>query len=315
MRSLLCVLRIVVSVAGIALCCMHEALAQTPSRQTTALASQTRVVLLGTGTPNADPDRSGPSLAVVAGGQAYLVDCGPGVVRRAAAAFHAGVGALAVDKLTRVFVTHLHTDHTVGLPDLMFTPWAQGRRVPIEAFGPPGLAKMAEHLVAAYNEDIRIRTDGLEPASADGYKINVHEIEPGLIYQDEHVRVTAFPVNHGTWEHAFGYRFETADRSIVVSGDTSPTPKLIKHAKDCDVLVHEVYCQAGLDRRAPVWQRYHSTFHTSAVELGEIAAQIQPKLLVMTHLLLWGCPLEQLRAEVRRSYDGEVRIGRDLAVY
>jgi len=285
-----------------------------PSRVTLA-SDGTKVVLLGTGTPNADPERSGPATAVVVNGQAYLVDCGPGVVRRAAAAHRAGINALAVDKLTHVFITHLHSDHTLGYPDLIFSPWVLERTVPLEAYGSPGLAAMTDHILAAYEVDIRVRVDGLEPANMTGYQVNVHEIGPGVIYEDGNVRVTAFPVRHGSFEHAYGFRFETPDRTVVISGDTAPCASLIEHAKGCDVLVHEVYSQAGSETRPPEWQRYHRAFHTSAVELAEIANQVRPKLLVLTHLLLWGSSPEELVAEIRETYDGEVRYGQDLDVY
>ena len=160
--------------------------------------SETRVILLGTGTPNAEPDRSGPALAITVNGQAYLVDCGPGIVRRAAAAHRAGIEALAVQRLNRVFITHLHSDHTVGYSDLILTPWVLGRERPLEAYGPPGLTGMTEHVLKAYAEDIQIRIEGLERANAEGCKVNVHEIEAGVIYQDHNVRVTAFPVKHGS---------------------------------------------------------------------------------------------------------------------
>ncbi|MCH7924139.1 MAG: MBL fold metallo-hydrolase [Planctomycetes bacterium] len=275
----------------------------------------TRLVLLGTGTPNADPARSGPALAVVVNGQAYLVDCGPGIVRRAAAAHQMGIEALAVEKLTHVFITHLHSDHTLGYPDLIFTPWVLERAAPLEAFGPPGLAAMTEHILAAYHEDIAIRIEGLEPANAMGYKVNVHEITAGLVYQDKNVRVTAFPVRHGSWPHAYGFRFDTADRSIVISGDTAPCESLVQHAKGCDLLVHEVYSNVAFQRRPAVWQRYHASFHTSTTELAEIARQVQPKLLVLTHQLFWGSAPEELVAEIRQTYDGDVRSGNDLDVY
>jgi ribonuclease BN (tRNA processing enzyme) len=247
--------------------------------------------------------------------QAYLVDCGPGVVRRAAAARRTGIDALAARKLTHVFITHLHSDHTLGYPDLILTPWVLGRKTPLEAFGPPGLSEMTRHVLAAYDEDIRIRLDGLEPANGDGYKVNVHEVAPGRIYADENIRVTAFPVRHGSWQHAFGFRFDTMDRSIVVSGDTAPCPSLIEHARGCDVLVHEVYSKAGFETRSPEWQRYHASFHTSTTELAEIAREIRPQLLVLTHLLFWGTTPDQLLAEIKQSYDGAVRCGYDLEVY
>lgn len=275
----------------------------------------TRVVMLGTGTPNADPDRSGPAVAVVVGDRAYLVDCGPGVVRRASAASKAGVDALAVAKLEHVFITHLHSDHTLGYPDLIFTPWVLGRAVPLEAFGPPGLAKMTEHIRSAYDQDVRMRLDGLEPANADGYKVNVHEIESGVVYEDDRVKITAFSVDHGSWCHAFGYRFDTADRSVVISGDTAPCESLIEIARGCDVLVHEVYSQAGFETRPPKWKRYHAAFHTSTTELAEIATRVQPGLLVLYHQLYWGSTDDHLVAEVRRDYDGNVVSAEDLEQY
>ncbi len=276
---------------------------------------RTRIVLLGTGTPNAEPDRSGSAVAIVVDGTPYLIDLGPGVVRRAAAAHEAGVEGLDVPKLRFAFVTHLHSDHTLGYADFIFTPWVLERDVPAEVFGPPGLQAMTDHLLAAYGDDIRVRIDGLEPANPDGYKVVVHEIEPGLIYEDENVRVTAFRVEHGSWPHAFGYRFETPDRSIVISGDTRPSPAIAENCRGCDVLIHEVYSQAGFEGRDPVWQRYHSSSHTSSLELGRIAAEAQPGLLILYHQLLWGSTPTELVEEVRQLYDGEIVYGNDLEVY
>ena len=285
------------------------------SRSPESSNPSTQLVLLGTGTPNADPTRSGPALAVVVNGQAYLVDCGPGIVRRAVAARQMGIKALAVEKLTHVFITHLHSDHTLGYPDLIFTPWVLERNTPLEAYGPPGLAAMTEHILAAYQEDIAIRIDGAEPANTMGYQVNVHELTPGVVYQDKNIRVTAFPVRHGSWPHAYGFRFDTADRSIVVSGDTAPCESLVKHAKGCDLLVHEVYSHVAFQHRPAVWQRYHASFHTSTTELAEIARQVQPKLLVLTHQLFWGSTPAELVAEIRKTYAGDVRSGNDLDVY
>ncbi len=278
-------------------------------------APATQVILLGTGTPNADPDRSGPAVAVVVNETPYLVDCGPGIVRRAAAAKRKGVTGLDAPNLERVFITHLHSDHTLGLPDLIFTPWVLGRDTPLEIYGPPGTSEMAEHLVAAYRQDIRIRIDGLEPANPNGYQVNVHEIEPGIVYRDDNVIVKAFPVRHGSWKHAFGYRFETADRTIVISGDTAPCQSLIDHAEGCDILIHEVYSAKAFKERPPEWQRYHAAFHTSTKELAEIATRVRPGLLVLTHQLFWGTTEGDLLAEIRESYDGPVVSGRDLDKY
>jgi ribonuclease BN (tRNA processing enzyme) len=305
------VLALALAVAMVAGCRAAE------QEQAGALGSsgRTQVVLLGTGTPNAEPDRSGPAVAVVVDDTPYLIDLGPGVVRRAAAAYQAGVEGLAVAKLKTAFITHLHTDHTLGYPDFIFTPWVLERDVPAEVYGPKGTQAMTEHLLAAYAEDVRVRINGLEPANTEGYKVNVHEIEPGLIYEDERVRVTAFPVEHGGWEEAFGFRFDTPDRSIVLSGDTRPMRSIVENCRGCDILIHEVYSQAGFERRAPVWQRYHASSHTSTLELGELAAEARPGLLVLYHQLLWGSTPEELLAEIRQVYAGPVVYGKDLDIF
>jgi ribonuclease BN (tRNA processing enzyme) len=277
--------------------------------------SATEVVMLGTGTPNADPDRSGPCVAVVAGGRAYLVDAGPGLVRRAAAAARNGIAALAPERLGIVFLTHLHSDHTVGLPDLMLTPWVLERREPLEVYGPPGVRNMTSHLLAAYAEDIRIRNEGLEPDKTDGWQVHAHEIEPGLVYQDSNLKVTAFAVPHANWPHAFGYRFETADRVIVISGDTRPSDAVVEACRGCDILVHEVYSADRFVTRPPDWQRYHADAHTSTTELASIATRARPKLLVLYHQLFWGTDDEGLVREVKRGYEGAVVSAKDLEVY
>ncbi len=286
----------------------------------TALRAQaparTRVVMLGTGTPNADPDRYGPSVAVIVDETSYLVDFGVGVVRRAAAAEAKGIKALGVTRLTRAFATHLHSDHTLGLSDLILTPWILERDTPLTLYGPRGLRAMANHLVAAYAEDLRIRTRGGEPAHRyDPKRVIVHEIAPGPVYRDDLVTVTAFSVKHGSWEQAFGYRFQTPDRTIVISGDTGPDSHIEDQCRRCDVLVHEVYSGAGFAKRPPEWQAYHSRYHTSARELGAIAARAQPGLLVLYHQLIWSSTEEELLNEVRSVYGGKVVSAHDLDIF
>ena len=277
-------------------------------------AGVSQVVLLGTGTPNADPQRAGPAVAVVVHDTPYLVDFGPGVVRRAAAAHARGIDGLAVSRLNRAFLTHLHSDHTAGYPDLILTPWVLGRTAPLQVYGPAGTREMTAHLLAAYREDIRERLEGLEPANPTGYQVQVREIAPGLVYQDERVKVEAFTVQHGTWP-AYGYKFYTPDRTIVISGDTAPTPACVAAYRDCDVLVHEVYSSLGFETRAPAWQRYHASVHTSARELAEMATQAQPGLLILYHQLFHGVSEETLLGEVRERYAGQVVSGQDLDVY
>jgi ribonuclease BN (tRNA processing enzyme) len=281
---------------------------------TSTSSSQTKVVILGSGTPIADPNRSGPAVAVVVDDQPYLVDFGPGVVRRCAAAHQNGVEGLAPWRLTRAFATHQHSHHTTGLPDLIFTPAVIGRRESLELYGPEGISAMTGHILEAYREDLRERIEGLEPANPNGYVINVHEIKPGLFYQDDSVQITAFPVRHGSWP-AFGFQFITPERRIVISGDSAPLGSMLEYACACDILVHEVYSVKGFHSRSADWKKYHSSVHTSAHELGELAQKARPGLLVLYHQLFWGSSEEDLLAEVRSKYDGEVVSARDLDVF
>lgn len=276
---------------------------------------KTQIALLGAGTPNADPDRSGPAVAIVVNDTPYVIDCGPGVVRRAAAAERKGVKGLAVEKLRRLFITHLHSDHTAGLPDFILTPAVLERDAPLEIYGPPGIKAMTDHILKAYAEDINIRLHGLEPSMPRGYVVNVHEIKTGVVYRDENVTVKAFPVKHGSWRHALGFRFETPDRVIVISGDSAPTGSVIEACNGCDVLIHEVYSTTGFARRPPEWQRYHSSFHTSSKELAEIATKARPGLLILYHQLLWGATPEQLLDEIKQGYQGRVVFGNDLEIF
>lgn len=289
----------------------------------------TQVVMLGTGNPQPDPDRSGPATAVVVNGSAYLVDFGPGVVRRAAAAqLDRGIAALDPTNLRVVFLTHLHSDHTAGYPDLILTPWVMGRRHPLEVFGPKGLKSMTEHVLAAYGEDIGIRTGGMEHASPDGWRVNAHEIKAGVVYKDANVTVTAFPTKHGDWDETFGYRFDTADRSIVISGDTIPTQATIDACRGCDVLVHEALTEKflnnpmrpnaqGYDIRA-----YSAKYHTTTTQLVELANKAKPGLLILYHNSITLRPRKRPFASTpddllqeMKGYRGRVVVGHDLDVY
>jgi ribonuclease BN (tRNA processing enzyme) len=279
----------------------------------------TQVVILGTGTPRADPDRSGPAVAVISNDQAYLFDAGPGVVRRAAAASRVdGIPALTASRLGRVFLTHLHSDHTLGLPDLIFSPWVLGRTAPLDLFGPPGTKSMVDHIEAAWQQDIDIRVHGLEHGNETGYKVTVHEIEPGVVYRDSGLKITAIPVHHGSWPQAFAYRIDAPDRSIVISGDCSPSPALLEAAKGCDLLLHEVYSETEPEHghfNSPDWPEYMRQFHTSTAQVAEIANQAKPKLLVLYHQIWGNVEDEALLKEVRRAYQGSVRSAKDLDVY
>lgn len=274
-------------------------------------AQTTEVVLLGTGMPYPDPNASGPATAVVIGKRVLLFDAGPGVMRRMKAA------NLPINGPEALFITHLHSDHTLGYPDLILTSWVMRRAKPFPVYGPRGLQRMTRHLLAAYSEDIHIRTHGLEHEVPGGYRVNVKEIRSGLVYQHDGVRVTAIRVPHGNWKEAFAYRIDTPDRSIVISGDTRPSEALIKASTGVDVLIHEVYSAEYLkpeDRPGGKdWPQYNREFHTSDVELGSIAARIKPKLLILTHIIRMGATDEELLAGVRKGgFAGQAIIGRDL---
>lgn len=279
------------------------------------ILAQTELVLLGTGTPNADPDRMGPSLAIVVRDTPYLVDFGPGVVRRAAGAHRLGVKGLAVDRLRIAFATHLHSDHTAGLSDLFLTPAVLDRHGPLRLFGPKGTREMAKHIRAAYRLDIENRVKGLERGDASAYEIQVTEFQPGLIYQDANVRVKAFRVAHAGWQESYGFRFETPDKVIVVSGDCTPSEAVVEACNGCDILVHEVYSVAGFAKRPEQWRKYHANAHTSSVQLGELAKRARPKLLVLHHQLVWSSNEAELMKELRSVYAGEVRYGNDLDIF
>jgi ribonuclease BN (tRNA processing enzyme) len=277
--------------------------------------TDTKLILLGTGTPFADPTKSGPSLAIVVNNTSYIVDCGPGVVRRAAEASKLGFPSLEAAQLKTLFITHLHSDHTIGLADIILTPAVLDRNAPIRIYGPVGSKKMTDDLMSAYKEDIAIRINGLEKGDAIAYQVYTNEIKEGQIYKDSNLTVTAFNVQHGQWDNAFGFVFQTKDKKIVISGDCTYSENLIKYAKDCDILVHEVYSDAGLKKRTQRWQDYHSTFHTSTYQLADIANQVKPKLLILNHQLTFGTSLQSLLDELKSKYAGPVVNGADLDVF
>ena len=293
------------------------ALAQTQVSPSKEPSKPTEIVFLGTGFPLPTPDRQGPSLAVIANGKAYLVDAGVGLVRQANAAYISGVEAMKPDGLGIAFITHLHSDHTLGLADLIFTPWIIGRTSPLELYGPPGIKAMADNILKAYEQDIRIRIEGLEGANKTGYKVNAHEIEPGVVYQDANVKVTAFLVDHGSWQQAYGYRFDAAGKSIVISGDTRPSQGVIKACDGCDVLVHEVYSgNGGTSQKSPEeWSKYMAAFHTSAEELGILATKARAKTLIMTHYVPRGTSDQtEMVNLVKKGFAGTLIVARDLDV-
>lgn len=281
------------------------ALAQTPSR--------TRVIMLGTGTPAADPDRFGTAVVILVDSTPYLFDAGVGVVRRWSAAIRGQQLSLAPSSLRTAFITHLHSDHTLGYPDLILSSWTleQGPHRPLEIYGPKGLKAMTDHLLAAYAEDIAVRVGGEgERAGEAPPVVRVHEIGTGVVYRDSLVTVTAFPAHHGTWAQAFGYRIETPDRVIVLSGDAAPPSEIPSQCRGCDILLHE-----GGFRLAAEANPYYLKFHTTTEDLARIAAAARPKLLVLYHQPPAGPVPERGYAALRALYAGPFVVARDLDVF
>ena len=279
----------------------------------------TKLVLLGTGNPNPSPDQSGCALALVVRDTPYIIDFGPGLIRRAARmspTYGGPMEALETSNLKRAFLTHLHSDHTSGYPDLILTPWVMGREESLDVYGPAGTGHMTEHVLLAYQEDIRYRVYGEEPTNDLGWRVNWHEFDrEGEIYRDSNILVEAFPVTHGSWPNAWGFRFTTPDKVIVVSGDCKPSSRVTEYAAGADLLVHEVYSYQGYQSRSDAWKAYHANHHTSTLQLGEIAREARPGKVILYHILYWGSTEEELLKEIRSVYQGEVHVGRDLDIF
>ena len=265
-----------------------------------------QVILLGTGYPRPSVERAGPATAIVAGEKLFVVDTGRGVVMRLTAT------GIPLKAIRAVFLTHLHSDHTTGLPDLFTSSWIFGRKQPLELYGPPGTEGLSDALLRFLGEDIHIRRDLTEMLPAAGARINTHIVREGVVYQDEDVKVTAFAVDHRPVKYAFGYRFDSRGKSIVISGDTRPSENLIRHAQGADVLVHEAYLPEHFDRvDTPEVAARLKAYHTSAEEVGEVAQRAGVKLLVITHVI----PEDSEAVFLERAgkhFKGKIVVGRDL---
>ena len=283
----------------------------------TASAS-TKLFILGTGTPNPNPERMGSSYLVLANDEPYLFDYGTGVIRRIAAFSPSWGGeyqALEVENLKYAFLTHIHSDHTLGLADLIITPWIMGRSEPLKIFGPKGAKNMHTNIIKAYQPDIDYRIYGTQPQNSTGYKVIFNELKDKFVYQDENIKVTAFSNDHGDLQESYGFLIETIDKRILISGDTAMSKNLISYGEDLDYLIHEIYSQKGFNNKTPDWQKYHQAHHTSPKEVAAIAKLLQPKSLILSHILFWGSSEQEILDEVKTFYSGKIIVAEDGMIF
>ncbi len=288
------------------------------SQPAPAAKDEFRVTLLGTGSPMPAMRRFGPGVLVQAGGQNLLIDSGRGVTQRL---LQVGLKLGAVDAL---FITHLHSDHVVGIPDLWLTGWLEAgyaqRNGPFRVFGPAGSQNLMDGLVKAYDWDIkaRIADQKLDPANV---RPEVSEIRQGVIYSKSGVTVTAFEVDHGELlKPAFGFRVDFAGRSVTISGDTRFSENLIHHATGTDLLIHQVAAVRAELMDSPVF-KVILDHHTKPEEAGTVFSRTKPRLAVYYHFVLLGTPKvpavteEEVLTMTRKTYAGPLLIGEDLMAF
>lgn len=292
------------------LCLCGMAVAQSSSQVNSDVTPKDiRVTLLGTASgPRAFVDKAGVSTLVEAGGERLLFDAGRGFMQRLVQAGY------PMNAVSRLFLTHLHSDHVIGVPDLMLTPWstAPERKVPLEIWGPDGTRDMMRHLEEAFAFDIHMRRDVDESFSPDGIRIVAHDIQPGKVYEKNGVTVTAFLVSHGLVKPSYGFRVDFAGRSVALSGDTSPSDNLVAVCKGVDVLIHEAIDLEVLRRLFPDKLRMDAIVerHTTAEQAADVFSKVSPRLAVFSHSPGTAAIAEQ----TRRSYPGRVEMGEDLMV-
>jgi ribonuclease Z len=267
-----------------------------------------KVTLLGTGTPRPIMQRFGPSILVEAGGQKLLFDCGRGCTQRLYQA------KVPFSEVTALFLTHLHSDHIVGIPDLWLTGWINGRRSPLQVWGPRGTQQMMKGLGQAYEFDIHIRRDVDEQIPGEGVVEKTTDIEEGVVYESGGVKVTAFNVDHGPVKPALGYRVDYGGHSVVLSGDTRYSENLIKFAQGSDVLIHEVLAANAFEalNAALTKQQIEKVMahHTKTEEAAMVFAKVKPKLAVYSHIVPPNAT--DLLSDTRKGYSGPVEVGEDL---
>lgn len=291
--------------------CLASIASGSSNAQRGSAEPRSAIVVLGDGTPLLGADRSGTSIGIVVRGTLYVFDAGPGVLRRIQEA-RERLG-LGIQRQGPVFVTHLHSDHTLGIPELLYYPGAPSLRV----FGPPGIQAMLAHLQEAWAEDRHIRSSSGMPSDQGlAERVNAataQEVRTGVVFADSNLTVKAFGVPHGTWPHAFGYRIEAPDRVIVISGDTRASDAVVDACNGCEVLFHAVY-DAENSLTGPD-SAYFGRFHTNARELGDLAIRARPGVVILYHQLFMGKRPMELVRQVNARFRGPVISARDLDIY
>jgi ribonuclease Z len=314
-RNRLIILKRSALMAAVCLLGMFAALSNSFAQQQQPAVPVTKMyaILLGTGFPRPDAERAGPSTAIIVGEKVFLVDAGRGVMQRIAGA------SIKPANIQAVFLTHLHSDHIDGLPDVFHSTWQFGRSTPFQLYGPEGSQDVVGGMMKFYAADIHIRRDLTEKLSAAGATVETHILKEGVVYQEDSVRVTAFLVDHFPVVPAFGFRFDTANGSIVISGDTHPNDNLVRFAKGADVLIHEAYLQKpeaeiSAPKDTAAEGEWFTRYHSTAAEAGEDAARAGVKILVLTHLIPHrpGDSDAIFRDESAKSFHGKIIVGHDL---
>jgi ribonuclease Z len=217
-----------------------------------------------------------------------------------------------MDDVSKLFITHLHSDHIVDVADLMLTPWSapSQRKVPLEVWGPQGTRDMMQHLQLAFAFDIHIRRDVDEKAPPEGIKVLAHDIQEGVAYEKNGVRITSFLVDHGPVKPAYGFRLDYGGRSLALSGDTRPSENLVKYCRGVDVLIHEIIDPEALRKQHPSEQLFQAIVrhHTTPEQAADIFARVKPRLAVYSHAV----GSKTTVADTRRAYPGRVEMGEDL---
>jgi ribonuclease BN (tRNA processing enzyme) len=288
---------------------------QAPSPRVAPPASGTRLILLGTGGgPTPKRRRSAPAQALLVGDRTYIIDCGDGVGRQLALA------GISLRSIRAVFVTHQHSDHNADYGNLLMFAWIAGLTAPIDTYGPPPLAKITRLFLemSEYDLEIRQKDEGRPPLAPS---VRVHEIaREGVVVDDGHIKVTAALNDHPPVVPSFAYRFDTADRSVVFSGDTNVSQNLIRLAAGADVLVHEVMHVPSISailERDPDAKRLREHLlasHTTVEDIGRVAASAQVKTLVLSHFVPGDAELpdDEWTAGARAHFKGRVVVGADL---